>query len=67
MTDRVAEYLTKMNAAAAARPNPLLTDTQRAAIATAGPPPAKSGDLVADYLAMQRWREAARPNLLRKT
>jgi hypothetical protein len=66
MTDRVAEYLAKMNAAAAARPNPLLTDAQRAAIAAAGPLPAKTGDLVVDYIAMQRWRESRKPNLLRR-
>lgn len=66
MTDRVAEYLAKMNAAAAARPNPLLTDAQRAAIAAAGPPPEKTGDTVQDYINLQHWHASRRPNPLRR-
>lgn len=62
MTDRVEEYLRKRNAEAAARPSPLLSDAHQAARAAAGPRPTLTGDLVADYLALERWKQCRNPD-----
>jgi hypothetical protein len=58
--DRVAEYILKANAAAAARSNPLQSDRD-----PNDQPPAPTGDQVGDYLARQRWEATRRPNPVR--
>jgi hypothetical protein len=56
--DLVAEYLAKANAAAAARPNPLVRRP-------VGEPPAVTGDRVQDYINRHNWLAAQKPNPLR--
>jgi hypothetical protein len=64
--DLVEEFIVKRNAEAGAVRNPLISAEQIAAQAAAGPPPAKTGDHVADYIARRNWEASRQPNPLKR-
>lgn len=64
--DLVGEFIDKANAAAASRPNPLVSEAERQAIEAAGPAPTPTGDHVRDFQNRQRWLDRRRPNPMRQ-